>query len=69
MKEMSKKMMRLITFERNEHAKQTRKEDAQIQYLLILLYSSNYNISRLRNKSDEQDLKNFEKLISGQRLL
>ena len=46
--------------ERNEYAKQIRKESAQAQYLLILLYLSNYNISRLRNRFDEQDLKNVE---------
>ena len=29
MKKMNKKTMQLMTFERNEHAKQTRKENAQ----------------------------------------
>ena len=62
---MNEKSMRLITFEKNEHAKQTRKESAQTQYLLILFYSSNHNISKSRNRLDEQDLKNFEKLISS----
>ena len=54
---------------RNEYAKQIRKEDAQVQCLLILLYSSNYNISRFRNRFDKQDLKSFKKLVSSQILL
>ena len=61
MKKMNEKTIRLIIFERNEHVKQTRKEDAQAQCLLILLYSSNHNISRSRNRFDEQDLKSFKK--------
>ena len=69
MKEMNEKTMRLMTFERNEHAKQTRKEDTQVQCLLILLYSSNHNISRSRNRFNEQKLKSFKNLISNQRLL
>ena len=42
-----------MTFEKHKDAKQTRKESAQVQYLLILLYSSNHNISRFRNRFDE----------------
>ena len=58
-----------MTFERNEHAKQTREESAQTQCLLILFYLSNHNILRSRNRSGKQDLKSFEKLISSQKLL
>ena len=54
-----------MIFEKYKYAKQIRKEDTQTQCLLILFYSSNYNISRSRNKSDKQNLKNFEKLISN----
>ena len=43
---MSEKTMRLMTIEKNEYVKQTREEDAQVQYLLISLYLSNHNISR-----------------------
>ena len=69
MKEKNKKMMRLMTFKRNEHAKQTRKEDAQAQYLLISLYPSNHNILRSRNRFDKQNLKSFKRLNSSQKLL
>ena len=62
---MNEKTMRLMTFERNKHAKQIRKENVQVQWLLILLYLSNYNILRFRNKFDEQDLKNFKELVSN----
>ena len=55
--------MPLKTIKRNEHVKQTQKENAQAQSLLILFYSSNHNILRFRNRSDKQDLKRFEKLI------
>ena len=65
MKEISDKTMQLITFERNKHAKQIREEDAQVQCLLISLYSSNHNILKSRNRSDEQDLKSFKRLISS----
>ena len=65
MKKINEKTMRLTTFERNAHAKHTRKENAQVQYLLILFYSSNHNISGSRNRSDKQNLKSFEKLISN----
>ena len=58
-----------MTSERYEHAKQIREEDAQAQYLLISLYLSNHNISRFRNRFDEQDLKSFKQSISNQRLL
>ena len=61
--------MQLMTIERNEHAKQKRKKRAQIQYLLILFYSSNHNILNFQTRSDKQDLKNFEKLILSQKLL
>ena len=54
-----------MTFKRHEHAKQTRKEDAQAQYLLISLYSSNHNILKFRSKLDKQDLKSLERLISN----
>ena len=64
---MSEKTIRLMTIERNEHVKQTRKEDTQAQCLLILFYSLNHNILKLRNKSDEQDLKSFKRLISNQK--
>ena len=67
-KKWNEKTMQLMTIERNEHAKQTRKENAQAQCLLILLYSLNHNISRFRSRSDEQDLKSFKRLISSQRL-
>ena len=60
-----KKTKRSTTFKRHEHAKQTRKKDAQAQCLLILFYSSNHNISKFRSRFNEQDLKNFEKLISN----
>ena len=39
-----------MIFEKHEHAKQIRKEDAQAQCLLILFYLSNHNISRLRSR-------------------
>ena len=58
-----------MTFEKHEHAKQTRKEITQAQCLLILFYLSNYNISRFRNRFDEQDLKSLERLILNQKLL
>ena len=58
-----------MTSERHEHAKQKRKEDTQAQCLLISFYSSNHNISRSRSRFDEQDLKNFKRLVSSQRLL
>ena len=58
-----------MTFEKDEHAKQTREEDAQAQCLLISLYLSNHNISRSRNRFDEKNLKIFEKLILNQKLL
>ena len=44
---MNEKIMRLMIIEKNEHAKQTREEDTQVQCLLILFYSLNCNISRL----------------------
>ena len=66
---MNEKIMRLITIERDEYAKQIQKEDAQVQCLLILLYLSNHNISKFRNKFNKQSLKRFKKLISNQRLL
>ena len=67
---MSEKMIRLMIIEKNEHAKQIRKEDTQAQCLLILLYLSNHNILRFRNRFDEQNLiKSFKKLISNQKLL
>ena len=66
---MNEKIIRLITIEKNEHAKQIQKEDAQAQCLLILLYLSNHNILNFRSRFDEQNLKSFEKLISSQRLL
>ena len=56
-------MKQSMIFERHEHVKQIRKEDTQVQRLLILFYSLNYNISRLRNRFDEQNLKSFKKLI------
>ena len=62
---MSEKTMRLIILKRNEHVKQTREENAQAQCLLILLYLSNHNILRSRSRSDEQDLRCFEKLVSS----
>ena len=58
-----------MIFEKHEHAKQIRKEDVQAQCLLISLYFSNHNISKFRNRFDEQDLKNFKRLISDQKLL
>ena len=58
-----------MTFEKHEHAKQTRKANAQTQYLLILLYSSNHNILKSRSKFDEQDLKIFKRVSSSQKLL
>ena len=58
-----------MIIERNEHAKQTRKESAQAQYSLILFYSSNHNILRSRSKLDEQDFESFKRLISSQKLL
>ena len=42
-----------MTFEKHEHIKQIRKENAQTQYLLISLYLSNHNILKFRNKFDE----------------
>ena len=62
-------MKRLMTFKRHKYAKQTQEESAQAQYLLILSYSSNHNILKFWSRSDEQDLKNLEKLISDQKLL
>ena len=58
-----------MTFEKLEHVKYIRKQDAQTQCLLISLYSSNHNILRLRNKFNEQDLESLERLISSQKLL
>ena len=69
MKEMNEKMIQLIIFERNEHVKQIQKEDAQVQCLLISLYSSNHNILKFRSRFDEQDLKSFKRLILSQKLL
>ena len=66
---MNEKTIRLIIIEKNQHVKQTREEDAQAQYLLILFYLSSYNILRFRSRIDEQDLKNFKRLISSQKLL
>ena len=66
---MNEKTIRLMTFERNEHAKQIRKEDAQAQCLLILFYSSNDNILRFRNRFNEKDLKSLKRLVSSQKLL
>ena len=42
-----------MTFEKYEHAKQIQKEDTQAQCLLILLYSSNNNILKSRNKTNK----------------
>ena len=58
-----------MTFKRYEYVKQTRKENAQAQCLLISFYLSNHNILKSRSRFNEQDLKNFKKLISDQRLL
>ena len=69
MKKMNGKKIQLMTIKRNEHAKQTREEDAQVQCLLISLYLSNHNILKLESRFDEQDLKSFKKLISDQRQL
>ena len=69
MEKMNEKTIQLIIIKRNVHAKQTRKEDMQVQCLLISLYSSNHNILRFWNRFDEQDLKSLEKLISNQKLL
>ena len=69
MKKINEKTMSLMIFKKNEHAKQTRKEDAEAQYLLILLYSSNYNILKSRRRFNKQNLKSFRKLISSQKLL
>ena len=66
---MNEKTMQLMTFKKNEHAKQTRKENAQIQCLFIFLYSSNHNILRSRSRFDEQNLKSFKRLVSSQKLL
>ena len=52
-----------------KYAKQIREKDAQAQCLLISLYLSNHNILRFQNRSDEQSLKNFKKLILSQKLL
>ena len=52
-----------MIFERYKYVKQTREENTQAQYLLILLYLSNHNISRFRNRFNEQNLKSSEKLI------
>ena len=53
MKKMNEKTIQLMTIERNKHVKQTREENVQAQYLLILFYSSNHNIVKSRNRSDE----------------
>ena len=66
---MNEKTIQPIIIERNEYIKQTRKEDAQIQCLLILFYSSNHNILRFRSKFNEQNSKNFKRIILSQRLL
>ena len=69
MKEMNEKTIQLMIIERNKHVKQTRKEDAQAQDLLIFFYLSNHNILKSRSRFNEQNLKSFGKLISSQRLL
>ena len=69
MKKINEKTMQLMKIEGNEHAKQTRKENAQTQCLLILLYLSNHNILKFRSRFNEKDLKSLERLVLNQKLL
>ena len=68
-KKINEKTIQLMTIERNKQEKQTRKKDAQAQCLLISFYLSNHNILRFQSGFDKQDLKNFKRLVSDQKLL